>query len=189
MRELRLWAFKPEERPLAGRQTVVYRGPFAKIIDDAGNTFERGEPVVVSGLTAKNLRQGPQASHFIFLSGGECNAAPAFPRLDAEPMQSEYCARVLRALAEPERLRLVHSLRLGPKNVTELAKALDEQIANVSHHLGVLRQAGVVVDEKQGRFVLYRLHPDVLQSAAGWQDRDLLDFGCCRLELPNGIES
>jgi DNA-binding transcriptional ArsR family regulator/catechol 2,3-dioxygenase-like lactoylglutathione lyase family enzyme len=189
MRELRLLAFKPEERPLAGRQTVVYRGPFAKVTDDAGNTYERGEQVLVSGLVAKNLRQGPQASHFIFLSGTDSAAvtAPAaFQGANAEPSQSDYCARVLRALAEPERLRLVRSLRLGPKNVTELAEALGEQIANVSHHLGVLRQAGVVVDEKQGRFVLYRLHPDVLQGAAGLQERDLLDFGCCRLELPTG---
>ena len=41
------------------------------------------------------------------------------------------------------------------------------EVVNVSHHLGVLRHAGVVLDEKQGRFVVYRLHPDVFHPTGG----------------------
>jgi ArsR family transcriptional regulator len=101
-----------------------------------------------------------------------------------DPLQSSHCARLLRAVADEERLRLVQCLRAGPKNVSELAESLRTQIANVSHHLGVLRQAGVVLDEKQGRFVVYRLNPEVFQGTSGTRDQDSLDFGCCRLELP-----
>ena len=96
-------------------------------------------------------------------------------------LQSEHCARLLRAVADPERLRIIQCLRAGPQYVSGLAAALRAEVVNVSHHLGVLRQAGLVQDEKQGRFVLYRLHPDVFQPADA---TDYLNLGCCRIEIP-----
>src|SRR5947199_23596 len=59
-----------------------------------------------------------------------------------DPLQPQQCARRLRALADPERLRIVGLLRDGPMNVSELAVQLASQVVNVSHHLGVLRRAG-----------------------------------------------
>ena len=94
-----------------------------------------------------------------------------------EPLEPTRCARLLRALADPERLRIVQCLRGGPRNVSELAAALGAEVVNVSHHLSVLRHAGLVLDEKRGRFVVYRLHPDVFRPGEG----PALDFGCCRL--------
>jgi ArsR family transcriptional regulator len=91
---------------------------------------------------------------------------------------------MLRALADPERLRIIHCLRGGARNVSELAALLEAEVVNVSHHLGVLRHAGLVLDEKQGRFVVYRLHPDVFQPARGAAKPEHLDLGCCRLEIP-----
>jgi hypothetical protein len=41
-----------------------------------------------------------------------------------------------------------------------------------------------VQDEKQGRHVIYQLHPDVFRPAAKPQATDCLDLGCCRLEIP-----
>jgi ArsR family transcriptional regulator len=96
----------------------------------------------------------------------------------ADSLQPERCARLLKALADPERLRIVGCLRQGPRNVSEIAATLGAEIVNVSHHLGVLRNAGLVLDEKQGRFVVYRLHPEIFQSGGH------LDLGCCRLEIP-----
>jgi ArsR family transcriptional regulator len=90
----------------------------------------------------------------------------------------------LRALADPERLRIVRCLRDGPKNVSEIAALLKAPLVNVSHHLGVLRQAGLVEDEKRGRFIIYHLHPDVYQPGHQAGDTEQLDLGCCRLELP-----
>jgi hypothetical protein len=47
-----------------------------------------------------------------------------------------------------------------------------------------MREAGLLLDEKQGRFVLYRLHPDVFTPEAAAGRSEHLDFGCCRLEIP-----
>jgi DNA-binding transcriptional ArsR family regulator len=101
-----------------------------------------------------------------------------------DDLQAESCARKLRALAEPERLRIVQCLREGPRNVGELAALLNAEVVNVSHHLGVLRNAGLVHDERQGRFVVYSLHPDVFQPDDEQQGAEHLDLGCCRLEIP-----
>jgi ArsR family transcriptional regulator len=90
---------------------------------------------------------------------------------------------MLKALADPERLRIVDRLRIRPRNVSELAAELREELANVSHHLSVLRHAGLVLDQKDGKFVVYRLHPDIFRPASSGQAVDCLDLGCCRLEL------
>jgi ArsR family transcriptional regulator len=97
-----------------------------------------------------------------------------------DPLESKRCARLLRTVADPERLRIIQCLRAGPKNVSELAALLESEVGNVSHHLGVLRNGGVVQDEKCGRHVVYRLHPDIFQSARG---AEYLEFGCCRLQI------
>ncbi len=101
-----------------------------------------------------------------------------------DSLQPDHCARKLRALADRERLRIISVLRRGPHNVSELADLLDAEIVNVSHHLGVLRHAGLVQDVKQGRFVVYSLHPDVFQPGDDNSAVDHLDLGCCRLEIP-----
>jgi ArsR family transcriptional regulator len=100
-----------------------------------------------------------------------------------ESLQPDRCARLLKALADPERLRIIDCLRQGPRNVSDIAAQLQVEIVNVSHHLGVLRHAGLVLDEKQGRFVVYRLHPDILAPSG-----QHLDLGCCRLEIPKKRE-
>ncbi len=101
-----------------------------------------------------------------------------------DALEPDHCAKMLRALADPERLRIINCLRDGPRNVSEMAALLGAEIVNVSHHLGVLRHAGVVLDEKQGRFVIYRLHPDVFHPTTGALKAEHLDLGCCRLEIP-----
>jgi ArsR family transcriptional regulator len=101
-----------------------------------------------------------------------------------DPLQPEHCARLLRAVADPERLRIIRCLRHGPLNVSELAAQLQAEVVKVSHHLGVLRQAKLVLDQKQGRYVVYQLHPDVFQPGNASEDTEYLDLGCCRLEIP-----
>jgi DNA-binding transcriptional ArsR family regulator len=199
LREVMLLACKPEERILAGKHVVVYRGPFRQVVDDHGQVYHRGERVTVAARSAKLLQHGPYAEHFVFLTahgsarsrslGAEARRGCSSPRSQghraaADPLQSENCARLLRALADPERLRLMQCLRDGPRNVSELTQMLEGQIANVSHHLGVLRQAGLVLDDKKGRFVLYRLHPEVYRATTAVRADDTFDLGCCRLEIP-----
>lgn len=98
-------------------------------------------------------------------------------------LKSKECARSLRALAAPERLRIIQCLQDGPKNVGELADLLEAELANVSHHLGVLRSVGLVSDSRQGKFVVYSLNPDIYRPKRPGEPADCLDLGCCRLEL------
>jgi ArsR family transcriptional regulator, nickel/cobalt-responsive transcriptional repressor len=92
------------------------------------------------------------------------------------------CADRLKALADHDRLRIVQVLRGGPRNVSELTAELNAEIANVSHHLQILKRERIVDTKKQGRFVVYRLHPEVFEATRS--SADCLDLGCCRLELP-----
>lgn len=100
-----------------------------------------------------------------------------------DPKQAKDCAVLLQALAEPNRIRIIDALRTGQKNVTELAKILNVEIVNVSHHLGVLRQAGLVQDEKHGRFVVYTLHPNHFSNDSS--KATYLNLGWCRIEIPH----
>ena len=95
--------------------------------------------------------------------------------------QPRRCGAALRALADPARLRLAALLRGGPGSVSLLAEALRAEVVNASHHLGILRRAGLVQTEKRGKFVFFSLAPGVfVRSPAA----DHLDLGCRRLELP-----
>lgn len=100
--------------------------------------------------------------------------------MKADPLSSKECAERLKAIADPDRLRIVQSLRSGSKNVGQIATELASELANVSHHLQILKREKIVETQKQGRFVLYSLHPQVFAS----NETDCLDFGCCKLELP-----
>jgi DNA-binding transcriptional ArsR family regulator len=100
-----------------------------------------------------------------------------------DPLQPQSCARKLSALAAPERLRIIQCLRDGPRNVSEIAALMQLELVNVSHHLNVLHNAGLVQREKQGRFVVYSLPPGALQKGLPGEGEHL-DLGCCRLEFP-----
>ena len=102
-----------------------------------------------------------------------------------DPLKSNLCSKYLRAVAEPDRLRIVQCLRSGPKSVTEIARHLDTVLANASHHLKALRTAGLVTTAKHGRFVMYALDPRFARVHADGS-LDALDFGCCRIELAPG---
>jgi ArsR family transcriptional regulator len=93
------------------------------------------------------------------------------------------CADMLQAIAEPNRIRIIECLRTGSMNVTQLARALNVEIVNVSHHLGVLRTAGLVEDHKDGRFVIYSLHPKVFNNESN--KATYLDLGWCKIEIPH----
>ena len=72
-------------------------------------------------------------------------------------------AEILRTLASPRRLAILHSLANGPRGVGQLAAEAGASHPNVSQHLAVLRAAGLVEAERDGREVRYRLSdPDVL---------------------------
>ena len=75
------------------------------------------------------------------------------------PLQAE----VLKTLSSPRRLEIIHVLAEGPKEVGRLAEELGISQPNVSQHLSVMRAAGLVEGERDGREVHYRLSdPDII---------------------------
>lgn len=76
-------------------------------------------------------------------------------------------AEVLKTLASPRRLEIIHRLAEGPCEVGRLAEELGASQPNISQHLAVLKAAGIVDAERDGREVRYRLSdPDVVVACA-----------------------
>ena len=70
---------------------------------------------------------------------------------------AELVAQRFRVIGEPTRIRLLDRLRDGEASVQELTEALATSQQNVSKHLGVLAQAGIVGRRKEGNLALYRI--------------------------------
>ncbi len=77
----------------------------------------------------------------------------------------------LAALAEPNRFRIVELLRAGPLNVGEIERTLELQQPQVSKHLRVLREAGLVVAAVDAQRRRYELHPQPFQELDEWLER------------------
>ncbi|AXG80790.1 ArsR/SmtB family transcription factor [Streptomyces paludis] len=74
---------------------------------------------------------------------------------------------ILRALADPLRLRIVTLLAQEALCTTHLVEETGARQTNLSNHLKVLREAGVVETEPCGRWTYYRLRPEALSGTAG----------------------
>ncbi|MET9851197.1 ArsR/SmtB family transcription factor [Streptomyces ossamyceticus] len=74
---------------------------------------------------------------------------------------------LIRVLADPLRLRIVTLLAKETLCTTHLVEETGAKQTNLSNHLRVLREAGVVETEPCGRFTYYRLKPDVIALLAG----------------------
>ncbi len=63
-----------------------------------------------------------------------------------------------KALSDPNRIRILKMLEFKPLCVCEITAILNLAVSTVSKHLSILRQAGFLIDEKQGKWVEYRLN-------------------------------
>ncbi len=75
-------------------------------------------------------------------------------------------AQWFHALSDPTRLGIVARLTSGERCVCELTDALDAAQSRLSFHLRVLKEAGLITDRRDGRWVHYSLNRDVLDDAA-----------------------
>ena len=71
---------------------------------------------------------------------------------------------VFRALSDPTRRRILELLAKGDRSAGEIAEQFPVAFASVSHHLSVLRGAGLVATERQGQSIVYRLDTTVYQE-------------------------
>jgi ArsR family transcriptional regulator len=94
------------------------------------------------------------------------------PPLTGEPLDEAAAAglaQVFKALGDPVRLRLVSLIGAhqgGEVCVCDLTTAFDLTQPTISHHLKVLRQAGIIDSERRGTWVYYRLVPAALERTA-----------------------
>ncbi len=91
-----------------------------------------------------------------------------FPEVDRD--QAASIAEVAKALGDPVRVQLIDVLRThaGKVCVCELVPLFDLSQSTVSHHLKVLRQAGLVGSERQGLWAYYYVIPERLQELSDW---------------------
>ncbi|HEX3591795.1 MAG TPA: metalloregulator ArsR/SmtB family transcription factor [Pseudonocardiaceae bacterium] len=83
-------------------------------------------------------------------------------------------APLLKALADPARLRVVELLSQGPRRAGELAEDLGVSAPTISKHLRTLLSAGVVVDERRqsdARLRVFRLRPESVVAVRAWLDQ------------------
>lgn len=73
-----------------------------------------------------------------------------------------------KALSDPTRREILHLLRDGAKTAGEIGSHFDMTGATVSHHLSVLRQAGLISDDRRGKYIYYELNLSVLDEITGW---------------------
>lgn len=76
-------------------------------------------------------------------------------------------ARVFHALSDQTRLAILDRLRHGERCVCDLTDALDAAQSRLSFHLRVLKDAGLVTDRRQGRWMYYTLNAEALADTVG----------------------
>ena len=141
------------------------------------NSLFTSEPRTALGMSAskenndRNTNRKP--SNPREKNGEECGQ-------DVEKVESEQCAKYLKALADPARIRILKALQGGALTGTDLSNLLDIEIPNVSHHLRVLYHAGIVNTRRDGRFIYYEIDREVIAEASVSQT---LNFGCCSLKM------
>lgn len=101
-------------------------------------------------------------------AGEPCCQPVVYPDLERD--QAVRMAAIAKALGDPVRLQLVDVLRkhAGKVCVCELVPLFDLSQPTVSHHLKVLRAAGIVGSERQGLWAYYYVIPDALEEFSGW---------------------
>ena len=101
-------------------------------------------------------------------TGEPCCQPVVYP--DVDRAEAERMAAVAKALGDPVRLQIVDVLRkhAGKVCVCELVPLFDLSQPTVSHHLGVLRKAGIVASERQGLWAYYYVNGEALEEVSAW---------------------
>ncbi len=73
-----------------------------------------------------------------------------------------------KALSDPTRREILRLLRDGAKTAGEIGGRFEMTGATISHHLSVLRQAGLISDSRRGKYIYYELNLSVLDEITGW---------------------
>lgn len=73
-----------------------------------------------------------------------------------------------KALSDPTRRAILDLLKGGAKTAGDIGAQFDMTGATVSHHLSVLKEAGLISDERRGKYIYYELNLSILDEITGW---------------------
>lgn len=76
--------------------------------------------------------------------------------------------QTLRALADPVRREILNLLKAGRLSAGEITEHFDITAAAISRHLSVLKEADLIRDERQGKYIYYELNASVLEEIMLW---------------------
>ena len=76
--------------------------------------------------------------------------------------------RNLKALSDPIRREILNLLKAGPMAAGDIAAKFDVTGAAVSRHLAVLKEADLIRDNREGKFIFYELNASVLEEILLW---------------------
>ena len=76
--------------------------------------------------------------------------------------------QTLKALADPTRREILNLLKNGKRSAGEIAEQFDITAAAVSRHLSVLKEADLIRDQREGKFIYYELNTSVLEEIMLW---------------------
>ena len=96
-------------------------------------------------------------------------------------MKGLECISALKALGEETRLRLLRLLFTKPLGVNEISEKLGVSQYNVSKHLRIMREAGLLEVQKSGKMRLYSVVPALKDQISA--NSGVLDLGCCTFRL------
>ena len=91
------------------------------------------------------------------------------------------CIAALKALSEETRLRILRLLFKQELSVNEITDRLDVSQYNVSKHLRIMREAGLLKSEKRGKQRFYSVADELKSQVAA--NNNILDLGCCTFRL------
>jgi len=96
-------------------------------------------------------------------------------------VKPDRCVQMLKALADEHRWEMVRTLLAESLSVSELGERLGMPQPNVSKHLRILREAGIVVTERAGKEVRGVIAPAFRAELS--RNRNRLDLGCCTFDF------
>ena len=118
---------------------------------------------MIENAIFKALADPTRRAIFEKLAGGSMTASALRKGMD---ISQPACGPSI--LASEPRRRILNHLATGPMTVGEIAQHFDMALPSISKHLSVLKEAGLVREQKQGRYVNYEVDSDGLMQIARW---------------------
>ena len=149
-----------------GRRCSIASGIIEMHQFDAGPAPEGSEHQATN--PSKAIDANPHASPFDQSNYVDPNRAGDTALVIQNTLNVEQSRQLLKALADPIRLDVIHALAQGERCVCDLTGDLNLSQSKLSFHLRVLREAGLLTDRQSGRWIYYRLQPDALAALEVW---------------------